>query len=204
MTAGHGVTREGAATRDRAGNIRVVMSGVLTRIGILVRRDVASEVPGGMTAVLVPEAVSVMTVGAATAPDLVLRGLLSVGRSGTATIVLLVLRAPLSAGPSGIAMIGVPGALIVGRVLRVVPVSVVRTGVATIGGLVVRAVTALIGVLVARVATVGLRSVRGTIVGVPPVASAVRSGIGMIVGLVARAPLVVSVGRSGTGMTVGL
>jgi hypothetical protein len=110
----------------------------------------------------------------------------------------------VSAGPSVIGMTVVPGvkALTVVRVLKVLLVSVARS-VAMTGGLVAMVDTARIGIPVPRVATVvrvvrvarvGLRSGRETIVGAPPVASAVRTGTVMIVLLVLRAPP--SVGRS--------
>jgi hypothetical protein len=126
MTAGHGVMREGAAIRGRAGSTSVVMSGVLTRIGILVRRDVASEAQGAMTAAPVLEAVSVMTAGAATAPteDLVLRELLSVGRSGIGTIV---------EAPPVASAVHSETVMIVGRVVRVARVGL-RSGRGTIVG----------------------------------------------------------------------
>jgi hypothetical protein len=202
MTVGHGVMREGAATRGRAGSTRVVTSGVLTRIGVPVRRDVASGAQGVMTAVPAPEAVSVMTAGAVIARTvaLVLRavpsagrtvigtivvGLLAVtvGRSAIAMIVALVLRAVPSVGRSGIGMIVVPGVRvpIVGRVRRVLLVSVARTVGATTGVATVALVPRVATVaLVVRVARAGLRSVRGTI---------------------AAARRAVSVGRSGTGTT---
>jgi hypothetical protein len=197
MTAGHGVMREGAAIRGRAGSTSVVTSGVLTRIGVLVRRDVASEAQGAMIAAPVLEAVSVMTARAATAPTegLVLRELLSVVRSGIAMIVgrvVRVARAGLRSGRGTI--VGVPPVVSVVRsetvmiVLRVLLVSVARIVVMS-GGLVARVVTAPIVLVqrvaivgrVVRVARAGLRSGRGMIVGAPPVVSVVRSGIAMIV-----------------------
>ncbi|MFI7453444.1 hypothetical protein ACIBQX_38555 [Nonomuraea sp. NPDC049714] len=210
MTAGHGVMKEGAATRGRAGSTRVVTSGVLTRIGVPVRRDVVSGAQGVMTAVPAPEAGSVMTAGAATAPTgaLVPRevpsagrtvigtiavGLLAVtvGRSAIAMIVALGLRAVPSVGRSGIGMIVVPGVRvsIVGRVRRVLLVGVARTVGATIGVATVALVPRVaIVVLVVRVVRVGLRSVRGTIAAARRAVSAGRSGTGMIVVPGVRAP----------------